>query len=338
MSSRNATGGGRDVAFYRCREVSAFCPVKLTTLGYYPNYGLNIFLTIAFGIAFIASLAIGIKKKTWSYMAFLAAGTLLETAGYAGRILLAKNPWDTDAFQLQICAIVLGPTLICVSIYLTLKHICLSLNPGLSRVRPHLYPYIFVPADVSCLLVQAVGGGIAASAGRDANANITLLQHGNRAIIAGICLQVVVLAFFGIASFDYLFRTKKWIHSSDAEPEAVALWNDKKFRMFLYAVSGAYSVIFIRCIYRIAEMAGGWGNHIMQDEISFVILESFMILIAVFILAFFQPGILFPQMAARMSVSFAQRRREKKAAKAAQKNAVAAGEDSPAEHEVKVAP
>ena len=25
---------------------------------------------------------------------------------------------------------------------------------------------------------------------------------------------------------------------------------------------------------RIAEMAGGWGNHIMQDEPSFVVLEG----------------------------------------------------------------
>jgi hypothetical protein len=36
----------------------------------------------------------------------------------------------------------------------------------------------------------------------------------------------------------------------------------------------AYSVILIRCIYRIAEMAGGWRNPIMQNQVAFTILDS----------------------------------------------------------------
>lgn len=167
--------------------------------------------------------------------------------GYASRIPLADNPWNSSAFETQICAIILSPTLICISIYLTLKHICLSLSPELSRVRPNLYPFIFLPLDVSCLLIQAIGGALAASAGHE---KPNLLEHGNRAIIAGICLQVAVLAFFGTTSLDYYFRVRKWIATPDADPDAVATWNDKKFRMFVFAVTGAYSVILIRCIYR----------------------------------------------------------------------------------------
>jgi hypothetical protein len=104
-----------------------------------------------------------------------------------------------------------------------------------------------VPLDVSCLLIQAIGGALAASAGLT---NFTLLQGGNRAIIAGITLQVVVLGFFGAASLDYFLRVKKWIRSNEATAEAKALWGNKKFRMFVYAVAGAYSGILIRCIYR----------------------------------------------------------------------------------------
>lgn len=95
----------------------------------------------------------------------------------------------------------------CISIYLTLKHVCLSLNPALSRVRPRLYPFIFVPLDVSCLLVQAIGGALAASA---AKKDLKMVQHGNRCIIAGIVLQVVVLLFFGASAGDYWLRVKKW--------------------------------------------------------------------------------------------------------------------------------
>lgn len=64
-----------------CKEVSDLCPVELTTLGYYPNVGINIFFAIGFGIALIAVLTTGIWKKTWSYMGFIAAGSVLELAG-----------------------------------------------------------------------------------------------------------------------------------------------------------------------------------------------------------------------------------------------------------------
>ena len=45
------------------------------------------------------------------------------------------------------------------------------------------------------------------------------------------------------------------INSGEADPEALALWRDKKFRLFVYAVTGAYSGILIRCIYRYGIMS-----------------------------------------------------------------------------------
>ena len=44
-------------------------------------------------------------------------------------------------------------------------------------------------------------------------------------------------------------------------------------------------------------MAGGWGNHIMQDEPSFLVLDSTLIFVTGFCLTAFHPGIFFPQMA-----------------------------------------
>lgn len=43
-------------------------------------------------------------------------------------------------------------------------------------------------------------------------------------------------------------------------------------------------------------MAGGWGNHIMQDEPSFMVLDTTLIFIAVYLLTIFHPGLYFPQM------------------------------------------
>ncbi|KAI2619048.1 RTA1-domain-containing protein [Hypomontagnella submonticulosa] len=321
-TTTNGTGPGQHISFKLCEEVGPYCPVEATVLGYYPNLGVNAFLAAAFGLCMIGLIFTGIWKRTWGYSAALTAGCILEFAGYIARVLLHQNPWNSDAFQTQICAIILAPTLICISIYLTLKHVTLSVNPALSRFRPRLYPLIFVPADVSCLILQAIGGSLAASAGYD---KPELLLNGDRVIIAGIALQSAVLGFFGLVCADYCWRVRKWVASGEATPAALATWNDRKFRMFCYAVAGAYAGILIRCIYRIAEMAGGWGNPIMQDEPSFIVLEGFCIVIPVILLTAFPPGVLFPAMAERE----AQRFRRKKGGEVKPEEPVASGDEAP---------
>lgn len=64
-----------------CLEVSPACPVEATTLGYYPNAPLNIFIAVAFGVATLITLGFGIWRKTWAYMSFIVAGCALEMAG-----------------------------------------------------------------------------------------------------------------------------------------------------------------------------------------------------------------------------------------------------------------
>lgn len=181
---------------------------------------------------------------------FLFLLTLL-LVGYVGRILLHKNPFNEGAFELQICAIILAPTFICVSIYLTLKHAAFALSPATSRIPPVWYPRIFLPADITCLIVQAIGGGIAAAAGRT---NATLQRDGNRAIIAGVALQVVVLAFFGIMGADYLVRVNKHMKTPEAKrTEGYKVWTDRKFKIFITAISIAYISVLIRCVYRYVQ-------------------------------------------------------------------------------------
>lgn len=66
---------------YTCTHVSELCPVEATTLGYYPNKALNIFIAAAFGLALFIQLVIGVWKRTWSFTSFIVAGCALEIAG-----------------------------------------------------------------------------------------------------------------------------------------------------------------------------------------------------------------------------------------------------------------
>lgn len=78
-----ASGGNmtRAASYKTCEQITEICTVERTTLGYYPNVGINYFFAIGFGIAGLVTLVIGTWKKTWSYMAFIAAGCMLELAG-----------------------------------------------------------------------------------------------------------------------------------------------------------------------------------------------------------------------------------------------------------------
>jgi hypothetical protein len=68
-------------SYKTCHEVSALCPVKGTVLGYEPNLGANAFFAAAFFIFGIASLAIGIPKRTYIFAGCVAAGSFLEGVG-----------------------------------------------------------------------------------------------------------------------------------------------------------------------------------------------------------------------------------------------------------------
>jgi hypothetical protein len=67
--------------YYNCKEVNFVCPIELTTLGYYPNRRVNALLAICCLVTMVLALGLGIRGKTWSYTAFLAAGCALDVIG-----------------------------------------------------------------------------------------------------------------------------------------------------------------------------------------------------------------------------------------------------------------
>lgn len=72
-----------------------------------------------------------------------------------------------------------------------------------------------------------------------------------------------------------------------------------RFRLFIGAIFMAYLTIFVRCVYRIPELFGGWGGELMRVESEFIALEGWMIVVAVLCLTAFHPGYCFPAMSGR---------------------------------------
>ncbi|EER29924.1 RTA1 like protein family [Coccidioides posadasii C735 delta SOWgp] len=279
--------------FADCTEVSPVCPVEATTYGYYPHLAANIIFAVFYGVTSLFQLGFGVYFKTWTFMIALAMGALLEMAGYIGRILMNDNPWASGPFKLQIVTIILGPTLVAAAIYLTLKHIVLFLGPENSRIPARLYTWIFITCDVCSLVLQAIGGGVAAAAGRN---DQDKLEIGNRIIITGIAFQVATMSVCGFLGLDFFLRASRKGAFSDRGQLSEKQRHWKSFKIFCWAEILAYTTVLVRCIYRIPEMAGGWGNELMQNEKEFLILDGAMVAISVLALTIFHPGIWFPPM------------------------------------------
>ena len=65
------------------------------------------------------------------------------------------------------------------------------------------------------------------------------------------------------------------------------------FRAFLGALALATLCIFIRSIYRVAELSEGWEGALIKNQKLFIGLEGAMVIVAVLSLNAFHPGLCF---------------------------------------------
>jgi len=212
-----------------------------------------------------------------------------RNTGYVGRIMLHNNPWDGNGFNIQICCLIIAPAFFAAGIYLTLKHIALEVGSIFSRLRPKFYTWIFILCDIFSLILQGAGGGIAASA-----SGSSMQKVGGDLMMAGIVWQVFTLVVFSMLVCDYAIRVHK--RRAELEGLAVKLMSTLRFNLFIGGLILAYITILTRCVFRIGELANGWANSIMQNEIDFILLDGVMITIAVTCLTAFHPGHVFPEM------------------------------------------
>jgi hypothetical protein len=242
--------------------------VEDTIYGYYPNLTVNAFFAAFFGLFMLINLFLGIRYRSWTFLIAIAGGCILESVGYVGRVLLNDNPFSSAGFNMQITCLTLAPALIAAGIYLTLKHIVIRFGEDHSYLKARYYTWLFIACDLLSLTLQGAGGGLAATS----NDNPSQQLLGNNLMMAGIAFQVVTLVVFAVMAALYYFRLSRSATHLSAAAESVK--NSTGFKLFIGGFLVAFVTILIRCAYRIAEMAGGWRNPIMQNEMEFIVLDS----------------------------------------------------------------
>ncbi|GAB7366553.1 hypothetical protein MBLNU230_g8540t1 [Neophaeotheca triangularis] len=265
------------------------CPVEASIYGYYPSLGFNSAFVAIFALSAVVYYHQLLLFKSYRFFsACMALGCLLEAGGYIGRILLHDDPFSRLGFDLNVILLTVAPAFLSAGIYVTIKTLTQTFSPGLSRLRPSWYPWVFVVCDGVSITLQAVGGAMSASA-----EDMDVLDAGVNVMIAGLVSQVVTLSAFVYLCVEFLMRCKK--NPGKLNPGTAKLAKTGRFQLFAGALAVSFFCIYVRCVYRIAELSGGWGNEIMRNEAEFIVLESDMIVISAIALNAFHPSIFFKE-------------------------------------------
>ncbi|KAL7787448.1 RTA1 domain-containing protein [Trichoderma ceciliae] len=256
----------------------ALCPVEWSVYKYRPSIPANVVFMALFGLSILVHLILGIRWRQWNFMTLMILGCVVEIGGYAGRLVLYNNPFSFGGFMDQIILITIGPVFYTAGIYITLSKTINFLAPEISRIKPELFYWIFIPLDIICLILQAAGGAIStiSSGGSSTGVDIGM---------AGLGLQVGGLFFFSALFVDYLTRYAR------KKPECPL---GTRMRLFFGFLGAAILLIFTRCIYRCYELSQGYVNsNLITDQGLFIGLEGVLIVIATFCLCLGHPGFIF---------------------------------------------
>ncbi|CAL1716726.1 unnamed protein product [Somion occarium] len=219
-----------------------------------------IFYLVAFGI----STALHFGQSVWYRMWWLIPTVVLcgagELIGWGGRLWSAISPLENNPFLIQIVCTIIAPTPFLAAIFMTFARLTKRLGVQYSRLSPRLYSRIFLTCDIISLIVQAAGGGLAASANDDAGSNL-----GANIMLGGIIFQLVSLIF------------SEW---------------DTRIKVLVGGLTFICVCIFIRSVYRLIELADGWSGKVISTQVYFNALDGAMIWIAMLTYNVCHPGLL----------------------------------------------
>ncbi|KAF7552550.1 hypothetical protein G7Z17_g4242 [Cylindrodendrum hubeiense] len=258
------------------------CPIEWSVYKYQPNLAANIIFIVIYAIAMGVHVYLGFRWRAWWYMVFMMLGCIVEIIGYIGRILMHYNPFSFPGFMIQIVFVTSGPVFYTAAIYVTLAKTIQYLAPEVSRIKPNLIWWIFIPADMVCLTLQAAGGALSTVSEGSS-------QNGVDIAMAGLALQVIVLFVFCVLMTDYLIR-----YFRSKPTNALS----SRMRLFFGFLAAAVLMILGRCAYRCYELSEGYQDStVITDEGLFIGLEGVLIIIAVFCLCIGHPGFVFNEKA-----------------------------------------
>ncbi|TFK66390.1 RTA1-domain-containing protein [Pluteus cervinus] len=309
MSSHNTTAPGPIV-------IGPHGPVH-TPYGYLVNESIAILFVVLFSVSTLAHTIQAIRSRIWWLLPTIVFTGIMEIVGWSGRLWSSLNQSKFTPYEIQITATILAPTPLLAANFVILGRIISKLGPAYSRLTPRRYAMVFITFDVVALIVQAVGGGMAATAvGKHTSA-----ARGGHIMLGGIAFQLLSIAAFAACAIEFFLRfiydrPLREVENStpiqvESKPEknsgrasittnsSAALGpNEPKvspprlsFKMSVTAVALLVTTacLLIRAVYRTIELSDGFTGKIIRTQIWFNIFDGGMVVFAMYTMNFLHP-------------------------------------------------
>ncbi|KAF8797776.1 RTA1-like protein [Phlegmacium glaucopus] len=267
---------------------------ELSPYHYVPTRYVTIIFVALFGLSTSLHLFQAVKYRMWWLLPTVCLCGFLEILGWSARLWSSISPSLVIPFQIQITCTIIAPTPFVAAIFIILGKFVQRLGPAYSRLRPKLYSIIFCTCDFVSLVIQAVGGGMAATAADSKGATL-----GAHIMLAGIVFQLVVIIAYTFCGIEYYLRyTKNSPIASHSDKETnydatIRGTCTEKLKHMAYALVFMTTCLFIRAIYRTIELSNGWNGRIISTQVYFNVLDGAMVTLAIYTLNIAHPGRLF---------------------------------------------
>ncbi|GKT47200.1 protein RTA1 [Colletotrichum spaethianum] len=207
------------------------------------------------------------KARAFYFTAFTIGGLC-----YCGRIWSHYDKLSIGGFVIQAILILVAPALYAASIYMILGRLIRTVRgEHLSLIPVNWVTRIFVTGDVVAFSLQAGGGGIQAAG------TLELYEAGEKIIIAGLFVQIVVFGFFVLTSLLFHYRLAK---TPTNTANGSTPW--KRYLVVLYITS---AIILVRSIFRVVEYLQGNGGYLISHEIFLYMFDTLLmaVVMAIFL-------------------------------------------------------
>lgn len=180
--------------------------------------------------------------------------------------------------MIQAILILVAPALYAASIYMILGRLIRAVRAEHhSLIRVDWVTRIFVTGDVISFSLQAGGGGVQAAG------TLELYNIGEKIIIAGLLVQIVIFGFFVIVSA--LFNVRLARAPTISSERGHVPW--KRHMIMLYAASG---LILVRSIFRVVEYLQGNKGYLISHEIFLYVFDAILMAAVMLLFAIWYVG------------------------------------------------
>ncbi|ORY48014.1 RTA1 like protein-domain-containing protein [Leucosporidium creatinivorum] len=200
------------------------------------------------------------KPKRMLWMLVFPICGLIEIIGWAGRLWSHFNVYG-DGFMQQICCLTIAPTFMSAGLYMLLGVLIQRIAPHTSILSGKAFKITFLVADILSLVIQAIGGGMAASA-----TTASGTEKGGQIMLGGIAFQLFVMIV-------YVVYGAIWAHKSRTEIHGTILSIDGGEGITRAVAGMALCSLFIiiRGFYRSVELGDGFKGEIATNEPLFLL-------------------------------------------------------------------